>query len=61
LERVSRTGSDPELLGEAAININYAYADVKPRTHAPLLIFGVEEVGSAAKLLDQVAATAAGA
>jgi len=47
-------------LGEANININYAYAGVDPRTNAPLLFFGVEEVGRAAKLLDQVAATAAG-
>jgi hypothetical protein len=45
-------------LGEANININYAYAGVEPRTNAPLRF---EEVGRAAKLLDQVAAAAAGA
>jgi hypothetical protein len=46
-------------LGEASININYAYSGVEPGTNAPLLIFGVAEVGRAVKILDQ-AATAAG-
>jgi hypothetical protein len=35
----------PAGLGEANININCAYAAVEPRTNAPLLFFGVEEVG----------------
>jgi hypothetical protein len=47
-------------LGEADININYAYSGVEPATNAPLLFFGVAEVGRAAKILDQAAAAAAG-
>jgi hypothetical protein len=47
-------------LGEANININYAYSGVEPATNAPLVFFGVTEVGRAAKILDQAAAAAAG-
>jgi hypothetical protein len=47
-------------LGEANININYAYAGIEPNTNAPLLFFGVTEVGRAAQLLDQTASAAAG-
>jgi len=46
-------------LGEANINIDYAYAGVEPNTNAPLLFFGVREVGRAAQLLDQTASAAA--
>ena len=46
-------------LGEAAININYAYGGVDPNTNAPLLIFGVREVEQAAAILDQPPAAAA--
>jgi len=48
-------------LGEASININYAYCGIEPGTNAPLLIFGVADVGRAAKILDEAAAAAAGA
>ncbi len=47
-------------LGDANININYAYSGVEPGTNAPLLIFGVAEAGRAATILDQIAAGAAG-
>ncbi len=47
-------------LGEANININYAYCGVEPGTKAPLLIFGVADVAKAATILDQAAAAAAG-
>jgi len=47
-------------LGEANININYAYGGVEPATNAPFLIFGVAEVGQAVAILDQAAAAAAG-
>lgn len=47
-------------LGEAQININYAYCGVEPSTSAPLVIFGVKEVGRAATILDRSAAAAAG-
>lgn len=45
-------------LGEANININYAYSGVEPDTHLPLAIFGVAEVGRAATILDLASAAA---
>jgi len=48
-------------LGEANININYAYSGVEPSTRAPIAIFGVTDVGRAANMLDHTATTAAGA
>ena len=47
-------------LGEANININYAYGGLEAGTNAPVVIFGVAEVGKAVAILDQVAAAAAG-
>src|SRR5690349_5144463 len=47
-------------LGEANININYAYAGIEPSTNTPLLFFGVAEVGRAAQLLEQAASAIAG-
>jgi hypothetical protein len=47
-------------LGEANINIDYAYAGIEPCTNVPLLFFGVREVARAAQLLDQTAFAAAG-
>jgi len=47
-------------LGDANINIHYAYCGVEPNTNAPLVIFGVTELGRAATILDQTAAAAAG-
>jgi hypothetical protein len=44
-------------LGEAHINIKYAYSGVDPSTNTPSLIFGVAEVGAAAAILDRIAAT----
>src|SRR5437899_2695950 len=46
-------------LGEASVNINYAYCGIEPGTNAPLLIFGVADAGRAAKILDEAAAAAA--
>jgi hypothetical protein len=46
-------------LGEANININYAYGGIEPGTNAPLLIFGVKEVTEAVGILDAAAAQAA--
>jgi hypothetical protein len=46
-------------LGDANINIHYAYCGVEPTTNATLVIFGVSEVGRAATILDQTAAAAA--
>lgn len=45
-------------LGEANININYAYGGVDP-TNSPLLIFGVREVEQATAILDRATAAAA--
>jgi hypothetical protein len=46
-------------LGEADINIDYAYCGVEPHTNAPLVILGVAEAGLAMAVLDQAAAEAA--
>jgi hypothetical protein len=46
-------------LGEANININYAYSGVEASTHTPLIIFGVSDVGRAATILDYTGASAA--
>jgi hypothetical protein len=46
-------------LGEANININYAYCGVDAKTNEPLLIFGVSDAGRGAKVLDEAAAAAA--
>ncbi len=46
-------------LGEANININYAYCGLEPSTNMPLLIFGVADVGRAVLILEQPAKAAA--
>lgn len=46
-------------LGDANININYAYCGVEPGTNAPLVFFGVAEVARAVPILEQTAAAAA--
>jgi hypothetical protein len=46
-------------LGEANININYGYCGVEGNKETPVLIFGVEDVGKAAKILAQAAAATA--
>jgi len=46
-------------LGEANINIDYAYVGIEPGTNSPLLICGVADVARAAKILDEAAAAAA--
>ena len=45
-------------LGDANININYAYTGVDPTTNKPLLFFGVNDLSRAAEILDQTAAAA---
>ncbi len=45
-------------LGDAKININYAYCGLDPGTNTPLVIFGVKETGQAAMILDRIAAAA---
>lgn len=46
-------------LGEANININYAYCGLEPGTNAALVFFGVVEVDKAASILEQATAAAA--
>jgi hypothetical protein len=46
-------------LGEANLNINYAYCGLEPGTNIPLVFFGVAEVDQAATILEQAAAAAA--
>ena len=46
-------------LGDAQININYAYCGVEAGTNVPLLIFAVADVGRAVAILDQAATAAA--
>jgi len=46
-------------LGDANININYAYCGIDATTDAPLLIVGVKELGKAVTILDQLTAAAA--
>src|SRR5262245_28827476 len=45
-------------LGDANININYAYTGVDPATNKPLLFFGVNDLSRAAEILDQTATAA---
>jgi len=45
-------------LGEANININYAYVGIEPGTNAPLLFFGVADVARAVSTLDEIYALA---
>lgn len=47
------------MLGQANININYGYCGVDGNKETPVLIFGVEDVGKAAKILAQASAAAA--
>ncbi len=46
-------------LGEAGINIDYAYCGVDPGTNATMLLLGVADAGKAAKVLEQAAAASA--
>ena len=45
-------------LGEANININYAYCGLESGTNNPLVFFGVTDVARAAQILEQDAAAA---
>src|SRR5262249_29979854 len=45
-------------LGDANININYAYSGLESGTNAPIVVFGVSDATKAASILDQAAAAA---
>ena len=46
-------------LGDANININYAYCGLEPGTNTPLVFFGVAEADKAAPILEKAASVAA--
>jgi hypothetical protein len=46
------------LLGDAKININYAYTGVDAIANAPVMIFGVADAARASSILDQAAEAA---
>jgi len=46
-------------LGEASINIKYAYFGVESGTNAPLVILGITELENALSILDRTASAAA--
>jgi len=58
--RQPRPAPTASRLGDANININYAYCGIEPGTNVPLLIFGVAEVDRAASTLEQAARIATG-
>jgi len=45
-------------LGEASVNINYAYCGIEPGSTEPFLIFGVADANRAAKILEEAAKAA---
>ena len=45
-------------LGKANINIHYAYCGLEVGTNAPLVFFGVADIGKAALILEQASAAA---
>ncbi len=59
--RPGELASAASQLGEAGINIIYAYCGSEADTNAPLLIFGVADAERALKVLDKAAAAATGA
>lgn len=46
-------------LGDANLNIDYAYVGIEPGSNHPLLVCGVADVSRAAKILDEASAAAA--
>jgi hypothetical protein len=57
--RVGELARAAERLGEAKININFAYSGMEPGKNEPILFFGVADASRAATILDQAAAAAA--
>ena len=56
--RPGELGRAASKLGEASVNINYAYCGIEPGTNEPILIFGVTDANRAAKILDEAAKSA---
>lgn len=57
--RPGELGRAASQLGEANINIDYAYCGMEPRTNSPLVVFGVKDVSKASAILDEVVRKAA--
>ena len=58
--RVGELARAAEKLGDAKINISFAYSGMEPGRNEPVLFFGVADASRAATILDQAAAAAAG-
>jgi hypothetical protein len=54
--RPGELGRAAALLGEHKINIDYSYCGLESGSSLALVVFGVDHVGKAAKLLDDLAA-----
>jgi hypothetical protein len=54
--RPGELGNAATLLGQNHINIDYSYCGLEPGSVHPLLVFGVDSVTKAARLLDELAA-----
>ncbi len=57
--RPGELGRAAARLGEKRINIDYSYCGLEPGATLPLLVFGVDHLTDAARVLDQLAAEAA--
>jgi hypothetical protein len=58
VHRPGELGRAATRLGENKINIDYSYGGLEPGSSQVLLIFGVDHINKAAKLLDDLAAEA---
>jgi hypothetical protein len=54
--RPGELGRAASRLGERQINIDYSYCGLEPGSPLALVVFGVDELGIAANLLDELAA-----
>src|SRR5271154_4694493 len=57
--RPGELGRAASWLGEKQINIDYTYCGLEPGSTRALMVFGVDNLTKAAKLLDELAAEAA--
>ena len=57
--RPGELGRAASHLGEANINIDYAYCGIETKTNSPIVIFGLKDVSKAAPILDEVVQKAA--
>ena len=55
--RPGELGRAATRLGDNQINIDYSYCGLEPGSELALVVFGVDELGRAVSVLDQLAAT----